>query len=47
MKLARSSFYYKPRGKSPDQMKVEADLRDRIEVICLAFPRYGYRRVTY
>jgi len=47
MKLARSSFYYKPRAKSPDQMKVEADLKDRIEAICLEFPRYGYRRVTY
>jgi putative transposase len=47
MKLARSSFYYKPRGKSPDQMKAEMDLRDRIETICLGFPCYGYRRVTY
>ncbi len=47
MRLARSSFYYKPRGKSPDRMKVEADLRDRIEAICLEFPRYGYRRVTH
>ncbi len=27
-------------------MKKEADLRDRIEAICLEFPRYGYRRVT-
>jgi len=47
MKLARSSFYYRPRGKSPEQMKAEADFRDRIEAICLDFPRYGYRRVTY
>jgi transposase InsO family protein len=47
MKLARSSFYYKPRAKSPDQMRVEADLKDRIETICLEFPRYGYRRVTH
>jgi len=46
MKLARSSFYYKPRDKSPESVKVEADLRDRIETICLEFPRYGYRRVT-
>jgi transposase InsO family protein len=46
MKLARSSFYYKPRVKSPESMKVEADLRDLIEAICLEFPRYGYRRVT-
>jgi transposase InsO family protein len=28
-------------------MKAEADLRDRIEAICLGFPRYGYRRVTW
>jgi transposase InsO family protein len=27
-------------------MKAEADLIDRIETICLEFPRYGYRRVT-
>ena len=47
MKLARSSFYYKSRCKSPEQMKAEVDLRDRIEAICLDFPRYGYRRVTY
>ncbi len=46
MKLATSSFYYKPKGKSPERMKAEADLRDRIEAICLEFPRYGYRRVT-
>ena len=46
MKLARSSFYYKPKGKSPERLKEEADLRDRIEALCLEFPRYGYRRVT-
>ncbi len=27
-------------------MKSEADPIDRIEAICLEFPRYGYRRVT-
>jgi len=47
MKLTSSSFYYKPRVKSPEDMKAEADLRDRVETICLGFPRYGYRRVTY
>jgi len=47
MNLARSSFYYRPKAKDPDRMKAEADLRDRIEIICLGFPRYGYRRVTY
>jgi len=46
MKLARSSFYYRLKAKSADRMKAEADLRDRIEAICLEFPRYGYRRVT-
>jgi putative transposase len=47
VKLARSSFYYKPKVKRPDRMKAEADLRDKIEAICLEFPRYGYRRVTH
>jgi transposase InsO family protein len=46
MKLARSSFYYKPKTKSHERLKEEADLKDRIETICLEFPRYGYRRVT-
>jgi transposase InsO family protein len=46
MKLARSSFYYKHKSKTAEQMKTEADLRDKIEAICLEFPRYGYRRVT-
>jgi len=47
MRLARSSFYYKAKVKSPERLKAEADLRDRIESICLEFPRYGYRRVTH
>jgi transposase InsO family protein len=47
MKLSRSSFYYRPKAKNPDRMKTEADLKDRIEAICLEFPRYGYRRVTH
>jgi len=46
MKLARSSFYYRPKAKGHDRMKAEADLVDRIEAICLEFPRYGYRRVS-
>jgi putative transposase len=45
MKLARSSFYYKPRDEEA-RKKVDAGLRDKIETICLDFPRYGYRRVT-
>jgi transposase InsO family protein len=47
MGLPRSNFYYKPKGKSLQQMVAEADVRDRIEAICLEFPRYGYRRVTH
>ena len=47
MKLAKSSFYYRPKAKSLERMEAEADLRDRIEAICLEFPRYGYRRVTH
>jgi putative transposase len=47
MRLAKSSFYYKVKAKSTECLKAEADLRDRIEAICLEFPRYGYRRVTH
>jgi len=47
MNLPSSIFYYRPKAKEPDRMKAEADLRDRIEAICLEFPRYGYRRVTH
>ena len=46
MKLARSSFYHKPKDKSQGEMQKEADLRGKIEAICLEYPRYGYRRVT-
>ena len=47
MKLPRSSFYQRLKRRYPTQMVVEADLRGRIEAICLEFPRYGYRRVTH
>ncbi|MBA7467372.1 MAG: IS3 family transposase [Dehalococcoidia bacterium] len=47
MKLAKSSFYYRPKAKGLEWMEAEADLRDRIEAICFEFPRYGYRRVTH
>jgi len=45
MKLASSSFYYKPESRT-DQLRTKADIRDKIEVICLENTRYGYRRVT-
>jgi len=45
MRLAVSSFYHKPKDKTAKAQQ-DADLRDRIEAICLEFPRYGYRRVT-
>jgi len=41
MNLARRSFYYKPKKKPSDKA-----LTERIEQICLDFPKYGYRRVT-
>jgi transposase InsO family protein len=47
MSLPRSSFYYKSRVNGLDQVRAEADLLDRVEAICLNFPRYGYRRVTH
>jgi len=46
MKLSRSSFYHKLKDKSQVEMQMEADLRGKIEAICLEYPRYGYRRVT-
>jgi transposase InsO family protein len=46
MNIARSTFYRRRKTRNPDEMKTEADLIDRIETICLGFPRYGYRRVT-
>lgn len=46
MGLGRSSYYYQPRGASPEKLKADADLRDRLEEIALRFPRYGYRRMT-
>jgi putative transposase len=47
MQLSRSSFYYKLKSQSPERMEAEADLRDKIEAICLEYTRYGYRRVTH
>jgi len=46
MNIARSTFYRRRKTRNPDELKTEADLIDRIEAICLEFPRYGYRRVT-
>jgi putative transposase len=46
MKFSRSSFYHKVKNRSQVEMHREADLRGKIEAICLAYPRYGYRRVT-
>ena len=42
MSLARSTYYYRPRGRGRD----DEELIGRIEAICEEFPRYGYRRVT-
>jgi len=42
VKIARSTYYYKPRGKKPSDI----DLAERIEEIALDFPSYGYRRIT-
>jgi putative transposase len=47
MKLSRSSFYYKLKSPNPERMEAEANLRDKIEAICLEYTRYGYRRVTH
>ena len=46
MKLSRSSFYHKLKDNGQVEMQREADLRGKIEAICLEYHRYGYRRVT-
>jgi len=46
MNIARSTFYYRRKPGEPGRPGAVADLRDRVEAICLDFPRYGYRRVT-
>lgn len=43
MKLARSSYYYRPRGR---RRADEARLTACIEAVCERWPAYGYRRVT-
>lgn len=42
MGIARSTYYYKPKGKRPPDM----ELAEVIEKIALDFPSYGYRRIT-
>lgn len=44
--LPRSSYYYRP---DVDEAKAreDADIRDRMEMLALEFPRYGYRRMTH
>jgi transposase InsO family protein len=44
--MARSTYYYQAQAVSEKELKAEADLQDRIEAICIEWPRYGYRRVT-
>ncbi len=46
MSLAPSTYYYRPKGRSPEAVAAEARLVARIREICAEFPRYGYRRVT-
>lgn len=42
MKLARSTYYYRSRGPTTTKHAVEK----RIVLLCVKFPRYGYRRIT-
>jgi putative transposase len=45
--LAVNRAWYYPRTHRPERAARDADLRDAIEAIVLAFPGYGYRRVTH
>ena len=42
--ISRSWLYEKPVPAAPTEE--DTSLRDAIELLCLAFPGYGYRRVT-
>ena len=42
--VSRSWLYEKPVAVEPSEEDTE--LRDAVEKLCLAFPGYGYRRVT-
>lgn len=46
MGVARSSFYDQKSANSVAAETPAVALRARIEVICVEFPRNGYRRVT-
>jgi putative transposase len=48
LSVSRSWLYEKPLVKAASKAASEQDtlLRDAIEKLCLAFPGYGYRRVT-
>ena len=41
MNLAKRTYYYKAKEKPSAEALIE-----RMEQICLDFPKYGYRRVT-
>ena len=46
MRIPRSTFYYRSKGKFLEKIEEDMDIEDEIERVCLGFPRYGYRRVT-
>jgi putative transposase len=46
MKLASSSYYYKPKTDVEEQTRSDAELRDHIERIQGEFAGYGYRRLS-
>ena len=45
MKLASSSYYYKPKIDVEGEARSDAELRDHIERIQGEFSGYGYRRL--
>lgn len=46
MDIPRSTYYYKAKKKTDEDLKKEADILDRIDWIACEYPRYGYRRIT-
>ena len=45
--MSRRSYYYKPVGKSQEEINRQEEVLREIQLIAAEYPRYGYRRITH
>lgn len=45
--MSRRSYYYKPVGKSQEEINRQEEVLQEIHRIAEEYPRYGYRRITH